>query len=154
MPAQKKHPSVRARANKASTAATLTADGPAREVPDLPGRPDGLEWHPAVLEFWEDVWSSPMAGEYVASDVHQLVMLAYLKHDFYTGESATDRIKAAVEIRLQRQAFGLDPYARRRLEWTIEGAEEAKDRGARRRAGNGGAGKPAGADPRAGLRAV
>jgi hypothetical protein len=156
MPAAKKHPSTRARRNTASTAATLTTDAPARKVPALPGRSDDQRWHPAVLEFWRDVWSSPMAAEFHESDIHQLVLLAYLTHDFYAALSATGRKEAATEIRLQRAMFGLTPYDRRRLEWTIETAEGAKAQGRRRRAA-----EPAPAapkvtpeDPRAGLRVV
>ena len=59
----------------------------------------------------------------------------------------------AAEIRLQRQAFGLTPYDRRRLEWTIESVDEAQDRGRQRRARQ----QPAAAratDPRSVLRSV
>lgn len=148
----KKHPSTRARTNKAATAASLPAEGPMREAPGLPARPDGSEWHPAVGEMWADVWASPMASEYVASDVHQLVVLAHLTHDFHTARTASGRREAAIEIRLQRQAFGLDPYARRRLEWSIVTTEDAKDRRTARKGAP--PAKAPSVDPRAGLRVV
>jgi hypothetical protein len=155
MPAVKKDPSTRARRNTASTKATLPADPPSQARRELPARPDGKDWHPEVLAFWADVWSSPMAGEYVNVDFHQLLMVAYLTHDFWSATTAGGRREAAVELRLQRQAFGLDPYARRRLEWSIETTEDIKDRGRRRREQQSGTGRPGGpSDPRAGLRAV
>ena len=124
MPQPKKDPSVRARANRASTAATLT-DGRTVIRPDLPDR----DWHPLTVEWWDDLWASPMAGEYHPSDRHGLFILAALVDAFWGSPSK----ELAGEIRLQRQAFGLTPYDRRRLEWTIETAEDAKDRGQARR---------------------
>ena len=120
MPQPKKDPSVRARANRASTAATLT-DGRSVIRPDLPER----DWHPLTVEWWDDLWASPMAGEYHASDRHGLFILAALVDAFWRSPSK----ELAGEIRLQRQSFGLTPYDRRRLEWTIETAEDAKERG-------------------------
>jgi hypothetical protein len=124
MPARKKDPSARARANRASTAATLT-DGRTAIRPELPDR----DWNPMTVAWWDDLWASPMAAEYHSSDRHGLFILAALVDQFWVAPDA----KLAGEIRLQRQAFGLTPYDRRRLEWTIETAEDAKDKGASRR---------------------
>lgn len=123
----KKPASLRRRTNRASTAAVLT-DG--REVirPELPERDE--PWHPQTLEWWEDLWSAPMAAEYHSSDKHALFLLALLMDQLWYDPTQT---KLATEIRLQRTAFGLTPYDRRRLEWTIETTEEAKDRGRSRR---------------------
>ena len=146
MPAQKKDPSVRARRNKAATAATLSAEVPKRDRPELP---EGREWHALTLSWWADLWASPMAGEYHASDRHALFILAALVDAFWTEPSQA----LAAEIRLQRQAFGLTPYDRRRLEWTIESVDEAQDRGRQRRARQ--QPQPVAADdPRNALRAV
>jgi hypothetical protein len=71
-----------------------------------------------------------MAAEYHSSDKHALFMLAVLVDGFWRHPSK----EIAAEIRLQRQAFGLTPYDRRRLEWTIEATTEAQDRGKSRRA--------------------
>lgn len=148
MPAQKKDPSVRARRNKASTAAKLPAAGPVAKA-DRPELPDGRDWHKLTLEWWADLWASPMAGEYHESDRHGLFILAALVDAFWTEPSQA----LAAEIRLQRQAFGLTPYDRRRLEWTIESVDEAKDRGRQRRARQAAPASPAD-DPRSVLRAV
>lgn len=134
MPQQKKHPSARARRNSAPSAARLV-EGQEVEAPELPVRTDAegneVQWQPQTLEWWEDLWSSPMAAEYHSSDRHGLFVLAALIDRFWLDPNP----KLAGEIRLQRMAFGLTPYDRRRLEWTIETAEDAKDRGQRRRAG-------------------
>lgn len=151
MPARKKHPSARARANKASTAATLR-EKPAGTIPELPERAES--WHSQTFEWWVDIWSSPMSDEWHESDIHNAYICAIAYDDMWRSTSSTGRQKAMAEFRQQRAPLGLTPYDRRRLEWTIESAEEAKDRGAARRrtpvppsAG----GRP---DPRAGLHAV
>lgn len=94
-------------------------------------------WHTEVVRWWTDVWTSPMSPEWDDSDVHNVAMCAVLLNDFWTAPSAAARSKAAGEFRLQRQALGLSPYDRRRLEWTFETADEAKARGAKRRGGQG-----------------
>ncbi len=147
----KKHVSTRARTNRAAGAATLPAEGRSGPVPDLP---PGVDWHPAVQAMWDDLWASPMAAEYHASDLHQLVVMARVHQDFYDAETPTGRREAAVELRLQRQAFGLTPLDRRRLEWQIESAEQAKERGQQRRRSSVAVPPAAADDPRAALRAV
>lgn len=148
MPAKKKDPSVRARRNTASTASKLTR--PAGKVPPMP---DGPVWHPEAKRWWNDVWSSPMSPEWDESDEHNVILCALLYNDIWSAETAKERKDAAGEFRLQRKDLGLTPYDRRRLEWTIESADEAKDRGRQRRARRA---TPAetGSDPRDVLRAV
>lgn len=148
MPAQKKDSSVRARRNKAATAASLSANSsrPEARRPELPA---AHEWNPMTIEWWADLWASPMAAEFHDSDRHGLFILAALVDAFWTMPTK----ELAAEIRLQRQAFGLTPYDRRRLEWTIESADEAKDRGRQRRARQAPVSTP-GDDPRSVLRAV
>lgn len=147
MPPTPKPAHMRQRRNKTSTSARLQAN-PKLKAPDLPGRP----WHPQTLDWWADVWSSPMAPEYDDSDRHGLYALAYLVDDFWTAESASERAKLASEIRLQRQCFGLTPIDRRRLQWEIDRGDEASERTSKRRA------KPApkaeASDPRSILHAV
>lgn len=155
MPAAKKHATARARANKASTAATLT-DGGSVVVPTLPKRPPTIdsegnewpvEWHQATLDWWADMWASPMAAEYHSSDKHALFVLAVLVDQFWYEPST----KLASEIRLQRVAFGLTPYDRRRLEWTIVATESAKDQDQKRRNGQTSKQPDHGNDPRLAL---
>jgi hypothetical protein len=122
-----KHASVRARTNKASTASTL------RLVHDVktPELPPG-DWNDMTRAWWTDIWASPMAPEFDESDRHGLFILAALVDGFWTA-TGKDRKDLAGEIRLQRQCFGLTPMDRRRLQWEIEKADEAQERGQRRR---------------------
>jgi hypothetical protein len=130
MPPLPKPAATRQRRNKAETAAKLIPfPTGASKVPPLPAWPaPDREWHPMTLAFWTDVWSSPMASEFLESDVHGLVMLATLVDAFWVSPSE----KLAGEIRLQRQCFGLTPIDRRRLQWEVERVDEAQDRRARR----------------------
>lgn len=154
MPAAKKHPSARARRNTASSAAVLPAGGTGKPAPALHDRSDDACWHPRVLAWWRDLWASPMSSEYHESDVHQLCALAELYQAFWEtpADAVRARIFVATEIRLQRQSFGLTPYDRRRLEWTIEAVQEAQDRGRQRRAST--KAPKVEDDPRASLRVV
>lgn len=135
MPQRKKDPSVRARANKASTAAVLPDDGEDSAVvaPELPQRYDSegqsMDWLEATLEWWDDLWAAPMAQEYHSSDRHGLFRLAALIDNYWRDPSA----KTHSEVRLAQKDYGLTPYDRRRLEWTIEATEKAKTEGAKRR---------------------
>lgn len=135
-----------ARRNKSTTRATLSL------VHDVqaPLLPEGREWHSQTVQWWADVWASPMAPEYDASDQHGLFVLAVLVDEFWRRPHWT----AAAEIRLQRQCFGLSPIDRRRLQWEIERVDEAQDKGARRRASRAGTKPKADEDPYRALRAV
>lgn len=148
------------RGAKASLVAALVADdGP--KIPKLPehpprydaeGQPVPVSWHPQTSAWWRDVWSSPMAIEWDDSDIHNVFVVALLYNDIWAADSAKGRKDALAEYRLQRADLGLSPYSRRRLEWTIETATEAKERGEKRR-GNGRQTAPppaaaAGPDPR------
>ena len=147
-----KHHTARNTRRKASTRATLMEIDPEDVVvPELPKRYDKegaeLPWRLETQAWWEDIWSSPMSAEFHKSDTHGLYMLAALVDKFWSNPSKD----TAAEIRLQRQAFGLTPLDRRRLEWTIEQADEAQARGEKRRRANiQGAPQPAASDdPRA-----
>lgn len=114
-----------ARRNQHATKATLTLLHDVEE-PELP---DSRMWHRQTLQWWADVWASPMAPEYDESDQHGLFVLAVLIDDFWKEPTSSK----AAEIRLQRQCFGLSPIDRRRLQWEIERGEEAEERSQRRR---------------------
>lgn len=91
-------------------------------APPLPKREQG--WHEMTRAWWTDVWESPMAAEFVKSDVHGLYILAERVDQFWTEPSNA----LAAEIRLQRQCFGLTPIDRRRLQWEVERVEQARQR--------------------------
>lgn len=144
-----KHPSARARQNKAATKATLVAHSA-----KIPPVPEGVDWHPEAIHWWNDVWASPMSPEWDESDVHNVTLCAMLINDVWRAETTKERRDAMAEFRLQRKDLGLSPYDRRRLEWTIETAKDATAKGQSKREKAKPATKPAGEDPRSGLYAV
>jgi len=118
-----KHPALRQRMNKTSTAATLPADEPSveGEIPTL--LPERRRWHAMTKRWWENLWQSPMRGEYVTADTDRLYMLALLVDQFWKRPSTA----LATEIRLQGQCFGLTPIDRRRLQWALTDAPPPAD---------------------------
>lgn len=104
----------RQRRNTTTTAATFEA-APATRV-ELP---DEREWHRLTLAWWDTIWKSPMAQEWVDADVPTLLLIADLVDRFWlTGDS-----KVAAEIRMQQREFGLTPMSRRSLQWEIKRAK-------------------------------
>lgn len=96
-----------------------------------PARP---EWNPAVEAWWDDIWSSPMSQEFHASDVHGLYLACFYLHQTLSPwVKMSDRLAAAGKYEAAVKNFGLNPMSRRSLQWEIEKAEEARDRGERRR---------------------
>ena len=126
-----KDPKTRQRRNRAVTAATLGEVKGDAVVPPLPKR---HHWLKPTVEWWGDVWQSPMAQEYLPSDIHGLYVLAELMDLFWRNPSTA----LAAEIRQQRLAFGLTPIDRLRLQWKVKGHElvegkEPKPTGAQRK---------------------
>src|SRR6478672_11096067 len=73
-------------------------------LPGLPRRDDGQPWHRLTRMYWRDLGRSPMMAEFVRCDLYGLLMVAELTDRYWrTGE-----VKYAVELRQQRQCFGLD----------------------------------------------
>ena len=90
----------------------LSGEVRGREAPALPeGLPE------AVLEWWGTLWASPIALEYADVDVPGLTRLAML-----WGKSVQGGCSAAElsEARQLETAYGLNPTARRRLQWRLE----------------------------------
>lgn len=127
-----KDPRTLQRRNKAATRAALTSRQQRRRFPHLPRFDDynpvtgerigEHQWHPMTRSWWRDVWASPMAREFTRADDHGLFILAVLVDRFWTHPSK----ELAGEIRLQRQAFGLTPIDRRRLQWEIKAEAEPR----------------------------
>lgn len=113
---------LRQRTNRKAGATSLDGSATAK-VPDLPN-PDKRDWHRLTRDWWRDVWRSPMAGEYLPSDVSGLSRLALLIDQFYT----TLDPRLMPEIRLQEARFGLSPVDRSRLQWEVAKGEEADRR--------------------------
>lgn len=90
-----------------------------------------------TVQWWQDVWRSPMAPEFLQADIHGLYVLAELRDRFWREPSAA----LAAEIRQQEQRFGLSPIDRRRLQWEVPRGAAGPDRPAA-------PGQDAGDDPR------
>jgi hypothetical protein len=113
---------IRQRSNKKSSAAALVAP----ENPKVQPLPKGRAWMAETKAWWNIVWSSPMAGEYLDSDRAGLVRVAILVDDFNAADSPSLRTKLMTEIRLQEARFGLSPVDRARLHWEVAKGEEAE----------------------------
>jgi hypothetical protein len=83
--------------------------------------------------WWQAVWASPMHFEFVGGDVPALFRLIMLVNSFWWDS----KLDVAKEIRLLEREFGLTPLSRRRLEWSVALAEEAKDKHEHRRSKRG-----------------
>ena len=116
--------SIRQRRNKSATRAILPAELPRFQAPKLPKLPEGETWHPMAKQFWKTIWASPIHVEFLRADEPALYRLVMLVNAFWTKNS----LAIAAEIRLLEREFGLTPLSRRRLEWTVAQAEEAKDK--------------------------
>ena len=137
----------RRRRNIAPGARTLRPVSGKATIPKLPTRRvegRNAQWRAETKAWWERVWSSPMSSEFDPSDIDGLFVLAVLVDTFWRDPTP----EHAKELRLHRQCFGLEPIARRRLQWEIERGEEAQAKTAARRAPKA-AGKTPAADPRA-----
>lgn len=131
-----KRNSLHQRRNRASTRATLPSpeQSAKRAVPPLPKRPETENWHPRVVEWWEAVWKSPMAAEYLGPDIlGGLYDLAELRQRRWTEPDTKALTALSTEIRHQEVRFGLSPIDRRRLQWEVERGEQADDRTKSRR---------------------
>ena len=129
-----KDPALRQRRNKTPGAATLTNEQAMRTRAPLMGkRDDGQEWHVKTKKWWRDTWQSPMAGQYIDTDVSGLRLLAQMIDDYTKEPLADKRAKLAAEIRQHRTCFGLTPLDRMRLRWEVEKVEEVTERRQRRR---------------------
>ncbi len=125
-----KDPKTRQRRNKATTAkqlVTLAGSAPRARAPRLPAIRD---WDKMTRQWWGKIWKSPMAAEYLDSDIDGLLILAVLVDKFWKNPTKA----MAAEIRLQGQNYGITPLDRRRLEWQVIQTEESADRRERNRA--------------------
>jgi hypothetical protein len=119
---------LRQRTNKKPGATTLQMPTGTVDVPDIPN-PDGREWHALTVQAWARAWASPMASQWIETDVDALGRLALIWDAFYQSPDA----KVLAEIRLQEQRFGLSPLDRTRLQWEVARTEGAERTQARRK---------------------
>jgi hypothetical protein len=116
---------LRQRRNKKVGATTLSVAEPDQavktKVPTLQN-PDKRKFHKLTRAWWKRVWSSPMAGEYLPTDIDGLARLAILVDEYYKKPHR----EVMAEIRLQEARFGLSPVDRSRLQWEVSRGEEAE----------------------------
>lgn len=152
-----KPPHQRQRRNKTAGATRLPTESSMADaaVPPLPEREGG--WRPEVLAWWESVWRSPMASQYLDADVKGgLLLLADLHQARWLARDDPKLLLALVkEIARQEPRFGLSPLERMRLGWEVE-REEPAERPARPAAASGREPRAprAAVDPRELLKAV
>lgn len=128
MPGPAPKPSgLRQRRNKATTATTLPMDPGVTAPPPPPGLGK------RATEWWIRAWASPMAREWLSSDIPGLELVAELWDGLYKSDTPSLKVKLAGEIRLQEARFGLSPMDRRRLQYEIERGDEADSRTRKRR---------------------
>jgi hypothetical protein len=93
-----------------------------RVKPPTLQNPDNRKFHRLTRSWWKHVWESPMASEYLPTDVDGLNRLAILVDSYNNNPEA----KILAEIRLQESRFGLSPLDRSRLQWEVARGEEAQ----------------------------
>lgn len=93
----------------------LPEEGSGREAPELPELEGG--WHPLTARAWVELWSSPMAIEFLPADMPALVRWARLVERVNRGESlSAGHLSAIVQL---EDRFGLTPGSRARLHWRV-----------------------------------
>lgn len=119
---------IRQRRNKKAGATNLPApknEKSKKKIPELQN-PDGRIFHPLTMSWWNHVWESPMAGEYLITDIDGLARIAILIDNYYKFPMDKSTKEMLGEIRLQEARFGLSPVDRSRLQWEIQKGEEAE----------------------------
>ena len=116
---------MRQNRTKKSGATTLQNYDPEQEekvkIPALQN-PDKRKFHRLTRAWWKHVWESPMAGEYLPTDIDGLARVALLVDNYYKNPHK----EILSEIRLQEARFGLSPIDRSRLQWEVLKGEEAE----------------------------
>jgi len=122
---------LRQRRNKKTGASTLpplnNKQEKSKKTPALQN-PDKRKFHKLTRAWWKRVWESPMAGEYLPTDIDGLARLAILIDNYYQNPADKKAKELLGEIRLQEARFGLSPVDRSRLQWEVQRGEEAEQK--------------------------
>jgi hypothetical protein len=103
---------------------TLPAAESFKRPPALPARKPA--WLASTRAWWAVLWRSPMASAYVEADVAPLVRLAEMVDARARGALLPAEMAAMVAL---EDRFGLNPKARRALQWEIaQAGREAPER--------------------------
>ena len=95
---------------------------PMKRAPKLPAHPGGLEWSEQARDYWQKIWASPQASQFLKVQIPFLVILLVLMEKFTTSPNAS----LSREIRAWQKSFGLSPDDLRGLDWVVPSAEEPK----------------------------
>jgi hypothetical protein len=113
MPPTPKPPSQRRRRNAGQAQwRELPAEGRRGSAPELPGE----GWLPSTVSWWQTIWRSPMATAWLPADVDALERLVQLRDQQYRGDLPISGLAAMQAL---EDRFGLNPKARRTLQWEI-----------------------------------
>lgn len=94
------------------------------KLPDSMPTPDGPAPWPKETRAWWAMWSeTPLAADFTAADWSFLLDTALIHGRLWSGDT-----KAAAELRLRVDQFGMTPTSRARLRITFAQADEADDR--------------------------
>ena len=108
-----KAPGERVRRNRDQPTWRTLPPAPAFRKPTAPTR-----WSKKTKDWWKLIWRSPMATQWIESDVPELEYLGDLM------ELEKKRAEHYGEIRQLKDRFGLNPKARRSLMWHVPSADE------------------------------
>jgi hypothetical protein len=78
------------------------------------------KWSKPTKDWWAAIWRSPMATQWLESDVFELLYLGDLM------ELPKKSAEHYAEIRQLKDRFGLNPKARRALMWNVPLADEGE----------------------------
>ncbi len=82
-------------------------------------------WLKSTRQWWRTLWASPMASTYLAADVPALIRLAEMVEARARGTLGASETIAMTAL---EDRFGLNPKARRALQWEIAQAEQAESK--------------------------
>ena len=111
-----KDPRLRARRNRATTAAKVQAGARRKGSPSLPKRRGG--WHARTVAWWRDLWRSELATRLLQVDYYPLLRLAEL-YDHVNERGAAAALEVSKEARILESRWGLDEMSRRSLQIEI-----------------------------------
>lgn len=115
----------RARRN-ADPVATTVLEFIKADAPDLP---DGVDWHPQTVEWWEAWKRSPQAETFTETDWSFLKDTALMHHAMWDKGQWT----LAAEVRLRVGKYGATPEDKARLRMVFADADEKDDKRAGKR---------------------
>jgi hypothetical protein len=89
----------------------VLAEAYSGQIPPIPAI---YNWSEGTLRWWRAIWRTPMATQWLESDVGALSILALARQRFLTGD-----LRLAREVRLLTDAFGLSPKGRQLRRWIV-----------------------------------